>query len=307
MRALFTHLVIAVVCASVGAMAARFPSMPSMFEIPESAVLASPSGASSMKQPAPHNSILPTSYADNLEALLLMHPEVADHEHGPIRISTKFIMHPSGHKEFIEEWMQFEKKSSDIKGVAHISLNKIVGDNIVFTSYAVYEDWQAIMDHMHSEALHDFGGYVMEANVVIEVHLLFKIGGCHKNAVTCVEEAPAAGQQAHDDGGEAGKKDKHPVRLLTLFVVEPGTHQDFVEAWEDMEEDLSKAKGNLALALHKPMGDNILFVGYSAWESPEAFWDGVRGDAAKDFIKYIEDRRVVAINKKLWHVGEKSN
>lgn len=33
-----------------------------------------------------------------------------------------------------------------------------------------------------------------------------------------------------------------------------GTHQDFVEAWEDMEEDLSKAKGNLALALHKPMG-----------------------------------------------------
>jgi hypothetical protein len=126
MQALYIHLLIAAACVSVGAMAARFPSVPSILEIPESAALAFQSGASSMKRPAPHN-ILPTSYASNLEALLLMHPEVADHKHGPIRISTKFMVSPSGHKEFIEEWMRFEKKSSDIKGVAHLSLNKIVG------------------------------------------------------------------------------------------------------------------------------------------------------------------------------------
>jgi len=126
MQALYIHLLIAAACVSVGAMAARFPSLPSILEIPESAALAFQSGASSMKRPAPH-SILTTSYASNLEALLLLHPEVADHKHGPIRISTKFMVSPSGHKEFTEEWMRFEKKSSDIKGVAHLSLNKIVG------------------------------------------------------------------------------------------------------------------------------------------------------------------------------------
>jgi len=36
-----------------------------------------------------------------------------------------------------------------------------------------------------------------------------------------------------------------------------GTHGNFVKAWEDMEEDLSRAKGNLALALHKPMGETV--------------------------------------------------
>lgn len=63
---------------------------------------------------------------------------------------------------------------------------------------------------------------VASRQVHVAVCVPTQIGGCHKNAVTCVEEAPAAGQLDHDDVGEAGKKDKHPVRLLTLFVVEPG-------------------------------------------------------------------------------------
>jgi len=54
-------------------------------------------------------------------------------------------------------------------------------------------------------------------------------------------------------------------------------------------------------------GDNVLFVGYSAWDSPKAFWDALKEDAAKDFIKYIEDHGVVMLNKKLWHVGEQGN
>jgi hypothetical protein len=37
-----------------------------------------------------------------------------------------------------------------------------------------------------------------------------------------MEDPPTAGQQTLNDGGDEGKKDKHPVRLLTLFVVEPG-------------------------------------------------------------------------------------
>jgi len=60
------------------------------------------------------------------------------------------------------------------------------------------------------------------ASVHCGMCLPVQVGGCRKNSVSCMEDPPTAGQQTLNDGGDEGKRDKHPVRLLTLFVVEPG-------------------------------------------------------------------------------------
>jgi hypothetical protein len=49
-------------------------------------------------------------------------------------------------------------------------------------------------------------------------------------------------------------------------------------------------------------GDNTLFVSYSAWESYEALGKVAHKGAVRDFLKYLTDKDIVVINKKLWRV-----
>jgi hypothetical protein len=49
-------------------------------------------------------------------------------------------------------------------------------------------------------------------------------------------------------------------------------------------------------------GDNTLFVSYSAWESYEALGNAAHKGAVRDFLKYVTDKDIVVINKKLWRV-----
>jgi hypothetical protein len=43
-------------------------------------------------------------------------------------------------------------------------------------------------------------------------------------------------------------------------------------------------------------------VSYSAWESYEALGKVAHKGAVRDFLKYLTDKDIVVINKKLWRV-----
>ncbi|WIA20796.1 hypothetical protein OEZ85_005156 [Tetradesmus obliquus] len=240
----------------------------------------------------------------------------------PIHVATKFLVKPDGHINFVHRWWAYNARSEDEKGLLHHSLSKVAGDNLVWTSYTVYKNVEAAFKHMRSEALRDFGSYLMTANVPVEYTLVFPIHGCHckdckkdenganVNGADCFTADDAAGADlaatpfaaAAAAGADDNKKRGWPVRLVTKYIVPPRDGRDFIKAFGKMAEALEDAKGKLALVLSKPAGDNTVFVSYSAWESYEALGKAARKGAVRDFLKYVTDSDIVVINKKLWRV-----
>jgi hypothetical protein len=225
---------------------------------------------------------------------MLTEPELQKKEKWPIRIATKHLVKPDLHGNFIRQFWRFQAKSKDIKGVKYIGLSKVAGDNIVWTSYAVYSDFEGLINHAKSEALRDFASYLMNTNIAVRTNLLFRIaGGYYGSKNTAVSTT-----------SEDNKKRAWPVRLLTAYIVRPGEHCGFVKAWKKMEAKVADSKGLVALSLSKPAGDNILFTSYAHFESPKALFELGEKKAVKQFLEYISDNHITVVTKKMWKIPE---
>jgi hypothetical protein len=53
--------------------------------------------------------------------------------------------HTESHSAFVRQFWRLQYKSRDIEGLKYLSLAKVAGDNLVWTSYAVYEDFHALI------------------------------------------------------------------------------------------------------------------------------------------------------------------
>jgi hypothetical protein len=51
------------------------------------------------------------------------------------------------HGNFVRQFWRFQAKSKDVKGLKYLSPAKVAGDNIVWTSYAVYTDFEGLIKH----------------------------------------------------------------------------------------------------------------------------------------------------------------
>jgi hypothetical protein len=47
----------------------------------------------------------------------------------------------------VRQFWRFQAKSKEVKGLKYLSLAKVAGDNIVWTSYAVYTDFEGLIKH----------------------------------------------------------------------------------------------------------------------------------------------------------------
>jgi quinol monooxygenase YgiN len=238
------------------------------------------------------------SYATDLESLV-SEQDALDKSKWPIRIATKHLVRPESHGSFVRQFWRLQYKSRDIKGLKYLSLAKVAGDNLVWTSYAVYEDFEALIKHARSEGVRDFATYLTTTNVPVSTKLLVRIaGGYHGKRATAVNELAAAAPA--DVATAAGKKKEWPIRLLTAYVVRPGEHCGFVKAWKRMEEAIGKDA--MALTLDKPLGNNLVFVSYAAWESREDLWDAAKSKAVRRFKEYIEDHGIPVVTKRIFKV-----
>jgi quinol monooxygenase YgiN len=281
--------------------AARFPSYESINLEGLPAALVDWQTGSSAKQPLQGNALLGSALYNDLEALA-SDPAINKHEGRPIHISTKFLVKPDLHINFLHNYWRYSEASRDNKGIMHLSLSKVSGDNIVWTLYTVYKDVHAIFEHMRSDALRDFGSFIMNANIALEYKLLIKIGGCHhKDAAEngCFETNMV---ESTDNRKGGDKHRERPLKLITAYIVPPGEARDFVKEFERVEEHIAKAKGNLAFGLMKPADDNIVFVGYSAWRSHEDFWAAARSKDSEKWLEFLGDKGIVAVTRKLWTV-----
>jgi quinol monooxygenase YgiN len=280
---LFALLLVALACAS----AARMPDTQVLDdELPESlAAFGGNTGLGSNAEVELEGGATVSTLCGDLETLVSSEFDVNDKKHWPIRIVTKFLVKPELHHNFVHAFWRYQYRSRKNKGILHSSLSKVAGDNIVWTSYTVYEDVEALFDAARGEALRDFGGYLLTANIPIQYRLLLKIGG---------------GRHYESENVSLDKK-KHgyPIRLLTAYVVPPGEGCDFVKAWNKLEEDISDDKGNLAFSLAKPLGNNFLFVSYGAWDSPRALFESAKSKASRKFYEFLADRKIVVVTKKL--------
>lgn len=319
-------------CVAAGAFAARMPGDLHIMEAELSESLVSLSGASSAVHAADEaNSGAPvtleggytvgsSSYAADLEALAY-HPEVSQAQQvagaadnkgkkgWAIRIAVKHLVKPDAHGGFVRQFWRLQEKSRDIKGLRYLSLSKVAGDNIVWTSYAVYEDFHALIKHARSEGVRDFGSYLTTANIPVSVKLLFRIAGGwhgHKSSSAAVEAAAPAAVATESGAAAATGVDKKrhdwPIRLLTAYIVRPDEHRSFIKAWEKLEKSIGGSEGNIALSLSKPAGDNLVFVSYSAWESWADLRDAAESKATRKFIEYIRDSDITEITKRLFKV-----
>jgi hypothetical protein len=291
------RLFVILALASCLASAARLPDVQLVeSELPESVIAFQ--GSELHAQSAEDNNLdLGFSQGSLYSSLedVLTEPELQKKEKWPIRIATKHLVKPDLHGNFVRQFWRFQAKSKDIKGVRYIGLSKVAGDNIVWTSWAVYTDFEGLIKHARSEALRDFASYLMNANIAVSTKLVFRIAGGYygdKNAATSV--APT------DDNKGKG----WPIRLLSAYVVRPGEHCGFVKAWKKMEEKVGGSKGLVALSLNKPAGDNILFTSYAVFDSPSALWSLGEKKAVKKFLEYVSDNGIVVVTKKMWKIPE---
>jgi quinol monooxygenase YgiN len=289
--------------------AARFPSYDSIHLDGLPTSLVDWQTGSSSKEPLQDNALLGSTLYNDLEALAT-DPAINKDKGWPIHISTKFLVKPDHHINFVRNFQRYSEASRDSKGILHLSLSKLSGDNIVWTSYTVYRDIHALFRHMRSDALRDFASFITNTNIAVEYKLLIKVGGCHHKGAAengCFE--PNMGDVSAADASSDNKKgwDKHkgwPLQLATAYIVPPGEGRAFVKEFEKAEKSIAKVKGNIAFVLMKPAGDNVLFVGYSAWKSYEDFWEAARSKGSEEWLEFLGDKGIVEVTRQVWTVPD---
>jgi len=94
--------------------------------------------------------------------------------------------------------------------------------------------------------------------------------------------------------GQHNKKDKEgPVYFAIKFTVPPHEYKDFTKAWQDLEEDAVKDRGNLIYDLKKTLTDDLFFFHYSEWETGRDLFDHLTSSHFKDFVEYTTKSNVV--------------
>eukprot|EP00879_Flechtneria_rotunda_P016943 GHRR01017738.1.p1 GENE.GHRR01017738.1~~GHRR01017738.1.p1 ORF type:complete len:217 (-),score=51.70 GHRR01017738.1:245-895(-) len=168
-------------------------------------------------KPATSESIETSAFGvhNDLEGLLLS-VDVTKREHYPIHITARHYVRPDLHGNFIRKWQDYSSRTRKDKGVLLNSLNKVSGDNIVFSSYTVFKDIEGGFDHLRSDALREFGGFIQSSDIVVQYNLLFHIGGSYRSNGAYETDI----SEAADDN--KGKHREYPLRLITKFVVPPG-------------------------------------------------------------------------------------
>jgi hypothetical protein len=280
----------------LGTHAARMPELHLVEEdLPESVVSFQASSGVQATESAGDNELdlgFPASSLYSSLEDVLQEPELNDKKKWPIRIATKHLVKPDLHGSFVRQFWRFQYKSKGIKGLKYLSLSKVAGDNIVWTSYAVYEDFEALIKHARSEALRDFASYLTTANVAASTKLIFRIAGGYY------------GDKSNNALATVDKKPRHTLRLLTFYVVRPGEHCSFVKAWKKMEEKIGGSKGLIALTLNKPAGDNLVFTSWAHLESGKDLWALGEKKAVKEFKEYVAEHHIPVAIKKVWKIPE---
>lgn len=77
--------------------------------------------------------------------------------HACLPVSCPCVSPADLHGNFVRQFWRFQAKSKDVKGLKYLSLSKVAGDNIVWTSYAVYTDFEGLIKHARYVGL----GYVL--------------------------------------------------------------------------------------------------------------------------------------------------
>eukprot|EP00208_Stichococcus_sp_RCC1054_P005208 CAMPEP_0206137832 /NCGR_PEP_ID=MMETSP1473-20131121/2876_1 /ASSEMBLY_ACC=CAM_ASM_001109 /TAXON_ID=1461547 /ORGANISM="Stichococcus sp, Strain RCC1054" /LENGTH=325 /DNA_ID=CAMNT_0053531083 /DNA_START=126 /DNA_END=1103 /DNA_ORIENTATION=+ len=91
-------------------------------------------------------------------------------------ILTKFLVKPSEIVEFIEVFNKVtEAVEKHEKGNVVYGLSKPLDDDVTFYAYAVWEDKEAVKEHLEAEYVKCFGKYILENNIYLKTTLLIPI------------------------------------------------------------------------------------------------------------------------------------
>eukprot|EP00877_Chromochloris_zofingiensis_P009258 jgi/Chrzof1/4586/Cz14g19080.t1 len=219
--------------------------------------------------------------------------------HGPkhgfkVRIAVKYFVKPDKQENFIEKYQRFQKAVRKEKGNVAYGLAKTGEDNVGFLAYGVWESFRDFFCHIKSEHARHFMDFIEESDIIAKFHFLIKIGGGGRRNMEMLSE--------NVDTSNSGRR-RPAVRVLVKYVVPPGKALDFIDAWKDAAEDVEDhEKGNIAYSLSKPVGDNIIFWSYAAWEDWKDVRDHFSSKHVRRLIKYLSDDGIVAFSTPLFGI-----
>ena len=136
-------------------------------------------GAVAMRLPSP-NSL----FGDNFETLLGRGRVRADtgddldrrkEMKNPAYVAMKFIVPPTVHDKFIDEWKNLEDHAMDEKHNIIYELGKTTTDNLHFYLYGEWETGRDALDHFESKAFQDFKDFAMDNDIQWEFYGLESI------------------------------------------------------------------------------------------------------------------------------------
>lgn len=95
--------------------------------------------------------------------------------------------------------------------------------------------------------------------------------------------------------GTLSKPSEKGAYALIKYVVVPSKAKGFIELLEEAKKDASEFKGYKAYDLVKTLDDNISYIAWAAWETPEDLVEYIKSDASKKVIEYISKEDIVAL------------
>jgi quinol monooxygenase YgiN len=224
----------------------------------------------------------------------------------PFTMLFKYLVRPSSHDDFIDEWMKLRDETKEEKGCRKIILNKPLTDNTHFHAVAAWDSKDDFIKHFESDYVQDYMKFLAKEDIPFFMTSLIRVEDedwYKKGFMKSMSTGPFGSDLDFLEKGAVPFLDllkQPPIKfdvpkrfhLVCRYIVPPSECKDFTSEWLKTRDPTEEEKGNNEYCLGKTMSDNIIFYSYAEWERPDDFYEHVQSKHVQDFVSYLKDRDV---------------
>ncbi|KXZ54020.1 hypothetical protein GPECTOR_5g130 [Gonium pectorale] len=205
----------------------------------------------------------------------------------PTIMAIKYEVPPSLHDK-----LTYEKDLRKAGGITFYQLTKLMTDNVYFVGYTEWESWGDMMDH-----LDDFTSFLNDHDITREAFPLEAMGDIKREYRTDRQgTAPVDRRRRTTDDPR-----DMPAHVLIKFDVPPHLHEDFVDEFMKVQEDVvTEEKENRFYTLRQYTTMKHRYVLRAGWDTLDGYLDHMHPCPLADFCMkhdiqfFIEPFRVLA-------------
>lgn len=212
-------------------------------------------------------------------------------------ISSRYIVPPSVHDEFIDKWQSVFDKTGDEQQCIMYDMAKTKIDNVVFSTYGEWQNWDAFNQHLDSDYVKDWVSFLSENEIKLTWYSLSIPG----NDIRPAPSSPSASSI------NAGPEKGSGYYTIVRYMVPHDKHSDFISTWQQTADEMrDKEQGKVMFySLRKVETDNFSFYIYGSWDSYDSWVEHFKSDYMKALLKFSRDNDIAWFMSPLRKWGRK--